>query len=237
MPTSSRFGFGVNSSHTNASHSIPYSGRNCLPSWLLLAHGVTAGQAYASTSTATTSPLSRPGQDSLKHSDLMQLLRTPFVVAAQHSFTICLSHLSVTPTWPALLKPLPEIIYPCSSLLPPRRSLNRNQSHVTSPRPEPLSPVATDQSLGPIYRNHLRHQCQAQPGFLPCFQVDLSPWHERNYDTVCSPPQPVLEPQDHTCVCGSSLLLAPLPRAQEPCFQGPDAATRGPFTSGLHDCQ
>ena len=54
--------FRVTGSHTNASHSVPYSGRNCLPLWLLLAHGVISGQAYASTSIATTSPLSRQGK-------------------------------------------------------------------------------------------------------------------------------------------------------------------------------
>ena len=53
--------------HSNAFHSVPYSGRNCLPLWLLLAHGVISGQAYASTSIATISPLSRHGQDSLRN--------------------------------------------------------------------------------------------------------------------------------------------------------------------------
>eukprot|EP00731_Ephydatia_muelleri_P001882 Em0001g1882a len=51
-------------------------------------------------------------------------------------------------------------------------------------RPEPLSPVATDQSLGPIYHNYLSHWCQMLPGFLPRLQADPSPWHERNYYTV-----------------------------------------------------
>ena len=47
--------------------------------------------------------------------------------------------------------------------------------------------------------------------------------HERNYYTVCSPPQPVHEPQDHAGTCGSSLLPAPLRWVQESCFQEPDA--------------
>ena len=54
------------------------------------------------------------------------------------------------------------------------------QSHVTSPRPEPPSPVATEQSLGPIYHNHLSHWCQMLLGFLPRLLADPSPWHERN---------------------------------------------------------
>ncbi|KAL5516680.1 hypothetical protein EMCRGX_G002078 [Ephydatia muelleri] len=77
--------------------------------------------------------------------------------------------------------PFPVIIYPCSSLLPSKRTLNRHQSRI---RPEPLSPVATDQSLGPIYHNYLSHWCQMLPGFLPRLQADPSPWHERNYYTV-----------------------------------------------------
>ncbi|KAL5516214.1 hypothetical protein EMCRGX_G001495 [Ephydatia muelleri] len=101
----------VTGSHNNASHSIPYSGMNCMPSWLLLAHGVTAGHAYI------------------------------------------------------------------------------------------------------------------LPGFLPRFQADPSPWHKRNYYTVCSPPQPVHEPEDHIGACGSSLLPAPLPWVQESCFQEPNAET------------
>eukprot|EP00731_Ephydatia_muelleri_P014363 Em0008g83a len=66
----------------------------------------------------------------------MQLLRTLFLVAAQHSFTIRLSHL------PGRLNSIADAIS-----------------------------FATDQSLGPIYHNHLRHRCQTLPGFLPCLQL------------------------------------------------------------------
>ena len=87
-------------------------------------------------------------RQSAKHPDLMRLLRTLFLVAAQHSFTIRLSHLPGRLT--ALLMPFPEISYPSSSLLPPRRTLNQPQSHITCPRPEPPSPAPTEQSHGPI---------------------------------------------------------------------------------------
>ena len=54
--TSMVVGFWVTGSHTNTSHSVPSSGWNCSPSWLLPTHGVPSGLGYASTSIVTTSP-------------------------------------------------------------------------------------------------------------------------------------------------------------------------------------
>ena len=122
-------------------------------------------------------------RQSAKHPDLKQLLLTLFLVAAQHSFTIA-SHTYLAGR-KALLMPFPEIIYP--------------KSHITSPRPEPLSPVATDQSLGPIYRNHLPvsgatrvsatssswSQSLARKKLLHCLQPSSSPyrcmWHLHHF--------------------------------------------------------
>eukprot|EP00731_Ephydatia_muelleri_P022108 Em0014g699a len=52
-------------------------------------------------------------------------------------------------------------------------------------------------------------------------QVDTGPRHKRNYHTICSPPQPDLELQDHSGLCGSSLIPAPLHGVQEPASSNP----------------
>ena len=142
--------------------------------------------------------------------------------------------------------PFPEITYPSSSLLPPRRTLNQPQPHITCPRPEPPSPAPTEQSHGPIYCNHLCHWNQALPRFLPRFQVDTGPRHKRNYHTICNPPQPDPELQDHSGLCGSEShscttpwgTRAPLPVTQ--CCDLPSGvsnASRSPSTSSPHDCR
>ena len=59
--------------------------------------------------------------------------------------------------------PIPEITYPCSLLLSPRRTLNQYQLHTTWPRSELTSPTPTGQSCSPIYKNYTigirRYQC------------------------------------------------------------------------------
>ena len=156
-------------------------------------------------------------RQSAKHPDLMWLLRTLFLVAAQHSFTIRLSHL------PGRLNSIADALsrnnLPLFFTLAPQADPQSTQPHITGPRPEPPSPAPTEQSHGPIYCNHLCHWDQALPGFLPRFQVDTGPWHKRNYHTICSPPQPDPELQDHSGLCGSSLIPAPLHGVQEPRFQ------------------
>ena len=91
----------------------------------------------------------------------MQLFQTLCFGAAQHSFTIhILTHLT---DWTALQMPIPEITYPCSLHLSPRRTLNQYQLHTTWPRSELTSPTPTGQSCSPIYKNYTigirRYQC------------------------------------------------------------------------------
>ena len=76
--------------------------------------------------------------------------------------------------------------------------LNRAMAHLLQP-PMPLGSGATR--------------------VLPCFQVDTGPRHKKNYHTICSSPQPDPELQDHSGLCGSSLIPAPLHGVLEPRFQ------------------
>ena len=61
---------------------------------------------------------------------------------------------------------------------------------------------------------------------IQSFQVDTGPWHKRNYHTICSPLQPNPELQDHSGLCGSSLIPAPT-RAMLPVTQRCDLPSKG----------
>eukprot|EP00731_Ephydatia_muelleri_P033522 Em0031g30a len=61
---------------------------------------------------------------------------------------------------------------------------------------------------------------------IQSFQVDTGPWHKRNYHTICSPPQPNPELQDHSGLCGNSLIPAPK-RATLPVTQRCDLPSKG----------
>ena len=180
-------------------------------------------------------------RQSAKHPDLMRLLRTLFLVAAQHSFTIRLSHL------PGRLNSIADALsrnnLPLFFTLAPQADHQPTQPHITCPRPEPPSPAPTEQSHGPIYCNHLCHWDQALPGFLLRFQLIPVP----GTHTICSPPQPDPELQDHSGLCGSAQshscttpwgTRAPLPVTQRCDLpSGVSNASRSPSTSSPHDCR
>ena len=152
-PTSMVIGFGVTGSHTNASHSVPSSGWNYSPSWLLPAHGVPSGLGYASTSIVTTSPF--PGLVKTVHKTALihATVPNPVLWGSPAQFHHPHSHSpdrlnSITDAY------VPEITYPCSLLLPPRHTLDQYQLHTTGPRSELTSPTPTGQSCSPIYENY-----------------------------------------------------------------------------------
>ena len=152
-PTSMVVGFGVTGSHTNASHSVPSSGWNYSPSWLLPAHGVPSGLGYASTSIVTTSPF--PGLVKTVHKTALihATVPNPVLWGSPAQFHHPHSHSpdrlnSITDAY------VPEITYPCSLLLPPRHTLDQYQLHTTGPRSELTSPTPTGQSCSPIYENY-----------------------------------------------------------------------------------
>ena len=83
-------------------------------------------------------PISRPGQDS-----------------PQNSLNSCNCSKPCALGQPSTVSPsIPEITYPCSLLLSPRRTLDQYQLHTTGPRSELTSPTPTGQSCSPIYENY-----------------------------------------------------------------------------------
>ena len=188
-PTSMVVGFGVTGSHTNVSHSVPSSGWNCSPSWLLPAHGVPSGLGYASTSIVTTSPF--PGLVKTVHKTAWIHATVPNPVLWGSPAQFHHPHSHPPDRLNSITNAIPEITYPCFLLLPPRRTLNQYQLHTTGLRSELPSPTPTGQSCSPIYENYSigiristspsRHQgdatqhhssttgmgCHSQPMFYP----------------------------------------------------------------------
>ena len=77
---------------------------------------------------------------------------------------------SFLPSRNVLQRPILEITYSCSLLLPPRRTLNQYQLHTTWPRSELTSPTPTGQSCSPIYENYSIGIRRYQ-GFFQSFQA------------------------------------------------------------------
>ena len=142
-------------------------------------------------------------RQSAKHPDLMQLLRTLFLVAAQHSYTIRLSHL------PGRQKNIAD-------------ALSQIHLHLFfTAAPQADSQPTHHLTKICIYCNHLSHRCQALPGFLPRRQADLSPCTKESITLFAAQSM-----NPRTYVAAVSFLHHSW--VQESCFQEPVAKTCHP---------